>query len=203
MENYTIWCRAMKIALLGKNKLCLADGTTSKSDFGADLAKQRDRCNAIVTSWLMSNVSKDLMTGVLFSSNAQTIWAELKERFDKVNASRLFYLHKEIFTLTQGILSVSTYFTKLKDLWAEYDSILPPPPVKDYVEQIEFQRLLQFLMGLDDTYEQARGQILMMPNVPSINQAYAMVVQAESRKIISGTNYGGGNTINPTATFIA
>lgn len=50
MENYTLWCRAMKIALLGKNKLCLVNGTTSKSDFGADLAKQWDRYNAIVTS---------------------------------------------------------------------------------------------------------------------------------------------------------
>lgn len=121
------------------------------------------------------------------SANAQTVWAQLKERFDKVNASRLYYLHKEIFTSTQGVSFVSVYFTKLTDLWAEYDSILPPPPAKHYVEQLECQRLLQFLMGLNDSFEQARSQILMMPNVPSINQANAMVLQDESRRQISGT----------------
>ncbi|XP_009787004.2 uncharacterized protein LOC107785097 [Nicotiana tabacum] len=116
MENYTLWNRAMKVVLFGKNKLCLVDGSTSKADFGPTLGHQWDRCNAIVTSWLMSNVSQHLLTGVLFSANAQTVWAQIKERFDKVNASRLYYLHKEIFTSTQGISFVSVYFTKLTDL---------------------------------------------------------------------------------------
>ncbi|XP_070032735.1 uncharacterized protein [Nicotiana tomentosiformis] len=139
MENYIIWSRAMKMALLGKNKLCLVDGSTCKDDFGVELENQWERCNDIVTSWLMSNVSKELHIGVLFSSNAQTESS-----------------------------SVSVYFTKLKDLWAEYDSILPPPSSKEYVNQLEFQRLLQFLMGLNDSFEQARGQILLIPNVPTI-----------------------------------
>ncbi|XP_019234774.1 PREDICTED: uncharacterized protein LOC109215209 [Nicotiana attenuata] len=193
----------MKVALLGKNKLCLVDGSTSKEDFGSGLAHQWDRCNAIVTSWLMSNVSKDLVTGVLFSSNACTVWDAFKEQFDKVNGSRLYYLHKEIFTMTQGICSVSTYFTKLRDLLAEYDSILPPPAAAEYVEQLEYQRLLQFLMGLSDSFEQARSQILLMPTLPSINKAYAMVVQDESRRMITGVNYGNAGNIEPTALFTA
>ncbi|XP_070004329.1 uncharacterized protein [Nicotiana sylvestris] len=151
----------------------------------------------------MSNVSKDLITGVLFSSNACTVWAAFKERFDKVNGSRLYYLHKEIFTMTQGMCSVSTYFTKLRDLWAEYDSILPPPPAAEYVEQLEYQRLLQFLVGLSDSFEQARSQILLMPTLPSINKAYAMVVKDESRRMITGANYGNAGNIEPTALFTA
>ncbi|XP_075101598.1 uncharacterized protein LOC142177037 [Nicotiana tabacum] len=202
MENYTLWSRAIKVALLEKNKLSLVDGTTSKSDFGPGLAHQWNRCNAIVTSWLMSNVNSHLLTDVLFSGNAQTVWAQLKKRFDKVNASRLYYLHKEIFTFTQGISPVSVYFTKLTDLLAEYDAILPPPPIKDYVEQLEFQRLLQFLMGLNDSFEQVRSQILMMPNVASINQAYARIVQDESRRIISGNHFNTHTgQVEPTAVF--
>ncbi|XP_070014558.1 uncharacterized protein LOC142175550 [Nicotiana tabacum] len=204
VENYSLWSRAMKVALLGKNKLCLVNGSTSKKDFGSNLGSHWDRCNAILTSWLMSNMSRDLVTGVLFSSNAQKVWAAFKERFDKVNASRLYYLHKEIFTLTQGISSVSTYFTKLKDLWAEYDSILPPPPsATEYVDQLEYQRLLQFLMGLNDNFEQARSQILLMPTLPSIDKAYTMVVQDESRKLITGGSYGQAGHNGPTALFTA
>ncbi|XP_070002934.1 uncharacterized protein [Nicotiana sylvestris] len=58
MENYSLWSRVMKVALLGKTKLCLVDGSTE--DFGPNLGSQWDRCNAIVTSWLMSNVRRDL-----------------------------------------------------------------------------------------------------------------------------------------------
>ncbi|XP_019262722.1 PREDICTED: uncharacterized protein LOC109240523 [Nicotiana attenuata] len=173
MENYSLWSHAMKVALLGKNRLCLVDGSTSKEDFGPNLGSQWVRCNAIVTSWLMSNVSRDLVIGMLFSSNAQ-----------------------------KGISSVSIYFTKLKDLWAEYDSILPPPTsATEYIEQLEYQRLLQFLMGLNDNFEQARSQILLMPSLPSIDKAYAMVVQEESRKSFTGGTYGKTGHNYPTALF--
>ncbi|XP_019251045.1 PREDICTED: uncharacterized protein LOC109229959 [Nicotiana attenuata] len=182
------WSCAMEVALVGKNKLCLVDGSTSKEDFGAKLGSQWDRCNASITSWLMSN----------------KICAAFKERFDKVNGSRLYYLHKEIFTLTEGISSVSTYFIELKDLWAEYDSILPPPPsATKYIDQLDYQWLLQFLMGLNDSFEQARSQILLMPTLPSIDKAYAMVVHDESRKMIAGNAYGQSGHTDPTALFIA
>lgn len=38
VENYNVWSRSMKIALLGKNKLCLVDGTCSKESFSDKLA---------------------------------------------------------------------------------------------------------------------------------------------------------------------
>lgn len=77
-------------------------------------------------------------------------------------------------------------------MWDEYDSILPPPScdcskAKEYVEQMQYQRLLQFLMGLNDNYSQARGQILMMNILPTVNQVYALVMQDESQKGIAGT----------------
>ncbi|XP_075096212.1 uncharacterized protein LOC142174332 [Nicotiana tabacum] len=103
----------------------------------------------------------------------------------------------------KGMCSISTYFTKLRDLWAEYDSILPPPPAAEYVEQLEYQRLLQFLVGLSDSFEQARSQILLMSILPSINKAYTMVVQDESRRMITGANYGNAGNIEPTALFTA
>ncbi|KAK4722845.1 hypothetical protein R3W88_013078 [Solanum pinnatisectum] len=52
---------------------------------------------------------------------------------------------------------------------------------------MQYQRLLQFLMGLGDSYSQARGQILMMPSLPNVNQAYALVIQDESQKGIGGS----------------
>ena len=121
----------------------------------------------------MCNVSKDLHSGVLYCTDSHLIWEDLKERFNKVNNSRIFQLHKEIFALVQGVSSVSLYYSRLKDLWDEYDSILPPPSCdcnksKEYVEQLQYQLLLQFLMGLNDSYSSARGQILMMTIYPML-----------------------------------
>nr|XP_009775309.1 PREDICTED: uncharacterized protein LOC104225249 [Nicotiana sylvestris] len=48
MENYTLWSRAMKFALLGRNKLGFVDGSVVKKDFEGELQKQWERCNAIV-----------------------------------------------------------------------------------------------------------------------------------------------------------
>ena len=151
MENYTLWSRAIELTLLTKNKLGFIDGSIKREDYTVDSEKKQwDRCNAMVLSWLMNNVSKELMSGILFRSNASLVWSDLKERFDKVNMSRIFHLHKSIVTHTQGTSPVSVYYSKLKDLWDEFDSIVPPPSCncersKEYVDSMLRQKLLQFL----------------------------------------------------------
>ena len=105
----------------------------------------------------MNTVAEELLGGIMYATSAHEVWIDLKERFDKVNGSRLYQLHRGIFTLTRGISTVSSYYTKLKSLWDEYDLILPPPGCdchksKEFVEQMQYQRLLQFLMGLNESY---------------------------------------------------
>ncbi|KAH0692239.1 hypothetical protein KY285_019336 [Solanum tuberosum] len=184
-DNYTLWSKAMQLALLGKNKVGFIDGTMKRDQFSGNLAQLWDRCNAIIVSWILCNVSKDLHSGVLFYSDTQLIWADLKERFNKINSSHVFQLHKEIFTLVQGVSYVSIYYSRLKDLWDEYNSIMPPPACncpksREFFEHLQYQRMLQFLMGLNDSYSQARSQILLMHQIPTINQVYAMINQDES-----------------------
>ena len=140
-----------------KDTVGFVDGTVKRSQFTGDLTRLWDRCNAIVVSWILCNVSKDLHSGVLFCSDAHLIWEDLKERFNKVNSSQIFQLHKELFTLVQGVASVSIYYSRLKDLWDGYDSIMPPPSCnypksRDFYYHLQYQRMLQFLMGLNDNY---------------------------------------------------
>ncbi|KAH0770678.1 hypothetical protein KY290_014659 [Solanum tuberosum] len=207
MENYTLWSRAMELTLLTKNKLGFVDGTIKHASYTVDFEnKQWDRCNAIVLSWLMSNVSKELVSGILFRADASLVWNDLKERFDKVNMSRIFHLHKAIVTHTQGTSPVSVYYSKLKDLWDEFDSIVPPPSCncaqsKEYIDSMFRQKLLQFLMGLNDNYSHARSQILMMSTPHTVNQCYAMIIQDESQRELSGDHYNIGGQVDSTALF--
>lgn len=79
-----------------------------------------------------------------YASNAHLDWKDLQERFDKVNRIRIYELHRAIVTISLGTDSVSIYFTKLKELWAEFDSMAPSPNCsceksKDYVEYLHQQ----------------------------------------------------------------
>ena len=117
----------MKLLLLGKNKLGFVLGTYTKSMYPSSMHEQWERCNAIVLGWIMNTVSKSLVSTVIYGSDAHTVWEDLRERFDKVNASRAIYLHKEIVTLFQGTASVSNYFSRLRELWDEFETLIPPP----------------------------------------------------------------------------
>ena len=126
-ENYGVWSRSMKIALTGKRKIGFVTGACSRALYRDELHEQWETCNAIVLAWLMNSASEDLLNGIVYATSAYTVWQDLKERFDKGNRMRIYQLHREINTLSQGTESVSSYYTKLKNLWGEYDALVPSP----------------------------------------------------------------------------
>ncbi|XP_075101894.1 uncharacterized protein LOC142177318 [Nicotiana tabacum] len=189
-ENYSMWSCAMQITILGRNKLGFIDGTCKRESFGPDLFDLWEKYNAIVLLWIMNCVPNKFDIGIVYSINAASVWEDLKERFDKIDCSRIFQIHKEIATINQGTSSISGYFSKLRLLWAEFDSLAPIPGCDcakfcEFITFMESLKLLQFLMGLNESYEQARSQLLMMVPVPSINKAYSMLMERESQRNIT------------------
>lgn len=49
-ENHSVWSRAMRITILGQNKIGFIDGTYKKKNYGSNLAALWKRCNIIVLS---------------------------------------------------------------------------------------------------------------------------------------------------------
>ncbi|XP_015167795.1 uncharacterized protein [Solanum tuberosum] len=153
----------------------------------------------------MNNVSRELLSGIMYASSAHKVWVDLNERLDKVDGSRVFHLHTEINNLTQGTSSVSSYFSKMKELWEEFDALMPCPGCecvesKKYIEHYEYQRLLQFLVGLNDSYVQCRSQIMMTNPIPSLNKAYSMVISEESHRSL-GKAVHVGESMDGTTLF--
>lgn len=112
----------------------------------------------MMISWIITNVSRVLLCRILFHSSASFVWKDPRERFDKINASQICHLHKEIASSVQGIAPVSVYFSRLKDR-DKYDST-PPPFCKceksnKYSEHLPKQTLLEFLTGPNDGYGNA------------------------------------------------
>lgn len=50
-------------------------------------------------SWILNSVSKETFGGIIYSTDAETVWKDLKERFDKVNRSRIFALQRILVDL--------------------------------------------------------------------------------------------------------
>ncbi|GKF41650.1 putative LTR copia-type gag-polypeptide, partial [Tanacetum coccineum] len=90
-ENYRVLTTAMKIALQARNKMGFVDGTCVKSTYvtSVPLSNQREICNDVVLSWLLSSISEDLYLSQVYSKNVAEVWKELKDTYDKLDGSIL------------------------------------------------------------------------------------------------------------------
>jgi hypothetical protein len=76
---------------------------------------------------------------------------------------------------------VSNYYTKLKGYWDELTSYRGTPScscngMKEYNKFKEQDQIMQFLMGLNDSYNVVRGQILLMKELPSVREVYSLII---------------------------
>lgn len=73
VENYNIWSRSMRIALLAKNKVGFIDDSCLFEDTIVALQPQWEHCNALVLSWILNSVSQELSAGIVFASSAALV----------------------------------------------------------------------------------------------------------------------------------
>nr|GEX92228.1 hypothetical protein [Tanacetum cinerariifolium] len=104
VDNYRMWASAMKLALQIKHKMCFITGTCVRTDYlaSASLLEQWDRCNAVVLNWILSSLSQEMYLEHVFSSNAATIWNELKDTYDRIDGSIVFNLLQKTNSFKQG-----------------------------------------------------------------------------------------------------
>jgi hypothetical protein len=195
-DNYHTWSRSIIMALTAKNKVGFINGTISAPvDQSLPSFNLWTRCNTMVISWLLNSVSKEIASSVIYANTAQEMWEDLKERFAQGNGPRIFEIQKAISSLTQDQCNVSAYFTKLKSLWDELNNYRSFPAcscgaLNILIDNKQHENVMQFLMGLNDSFANVRAQILMMEPLPAINKAFSLVVQEERQRSIGVTALG-------------
>ena len=192
-NNYNQWKRACVISLKAKNKLGMVDGKYVRPDSKSPLLAQWERCDNMVISWLIHSMAKDIASSILYCDTAAEIWSELKVRYAHTSGTKIYKIHKEITNFSQGNMSITNYFTKLKYLHDEYTEAIDIPPctcgsASAFLNLLHNQHLMHFLMGLNDPYNTTRGNLLMKSPLPSVNQAYhALLEEERQREITSNT----------------
>ncbi|RVW27296.1 Retrovirus-related Pol polyprotein from transposon TNT 1-94 [Vitis vinifera] len=158
-DNYSTWCRAMTISLNAKSKLGFVDGTTTmlSATDKPDEHASWKKCNDMILSWILNSLSQDLADSI----------------------------ERDIACLTQDQMTVAAYYTRLKKLWDELGSY--NDTVCSCGADHKRRRLMQFLMGLNESYNAIRGQILLMNPLPDVAKAYSSTVQEEKQRSLGAT----------------
>ncbi|XP_016558245.2 uncharacterized protein LOC107858017 [Capsicum annuum] len=145
----------------------------------------------MVTSWILNSLTKEIAASVEYADDTFVLWRELEDCYDQTNGAKLYQVQKEINDLTQGALDITGYYTKMKKLWEELNTLNARGQcnckficgAKETLYKAEQdRRLIQFLMGLDETYTILRGNIIMMNLLPTVAQAFSLLVQDEQQR---------------------
>ncbi|XP_019415302.1 PREDICTED: uncharacterized protein LOC109326873 [Lupinus angustifolius] len=121
--NYHSWSRAMRRALSSKNKFKFVNGVIKTPQETDAIFDAWERCNTMVISWITRSLSTQIAQSIVYIDNSQELWLDLKERFSKGDYFKTSDLLQELHSIKQGERDVSTYFTDVKILWEELDSL--------------------------------------------------------------------------------
>ncbi|KAL7598987.1 hypothetical protein Lser_V15G25245 [Lactuca serriola] len=184
-SNYGNCSREMKEFLLAKNRAGFIDGSIGKPDEAEPDFKALQRSDAIIKGWLITAMEKDIRNSMKYATPAQEIWDDLEERFGKESAPRAYELKRELTTMRQDNASVSAYFTKMRSIWDEIQSVSPIQKCtcgkytcnlgKRLMESKEKERIYEFLMGLDEAFGTLKTQVLSTKPMPSLGTVYHLV----------------------------
>ncbi|XP_020214535.1 uncharacterized protein LOC109806962 [Cajanus cajan] len=140
-----------------------------------------ERCNVMVISWITRSVSAQIAQSTIYIDNAQELWQDLKDRFSKGDYFRTFDLLQEIHSIRQGDRNISSFFTDLKILWEELESLRPIPSCLCQVK------------CLNDQFATIKAQVLLMEPLPTINKVFSLILQQERQ--LTGTTAIDSNVL--------
>lgn len=203
----------MKMALQVRNKWRFVDGTMPIPARDHPNFEAWERCNVMVSSWLLKSVSASIAQSVLYIDLASEILEDLSKRFSQADPHRISDLQDEIYNLKQGSHNINDYYTNCKILWEEM-SILRPLPVCNcdskcvcglsipkcncgLIAKIMKERdedyVIRFLKGLNDEYSSIKSSVLMIEPIPPVHKVFGMAIKLERQ--IHGVMNSGLNEI--------
>ncbi|KAF7835937.1 uncharacterized protein G2W53_010796 [Senna tora] len=192
---------AFRTALEAKTKIGFINGTVQKPTDSAEYEVWKP-IDSMVKSWLTSSISKEISKSLIHCDSALALWKELEEHFGTSCGPQLYHVQREMVTIEQGTDTITKYQNRLHRWWDEWTRLSPSPRChcgkctcevnKRLEEKQSSSRLMQFLMGLNQSFDPLRGQILNLDPMPLVNRAYNMAIQLERQREVNLT-YGGTN----------
>ncbi|KAL2246907.1 UNVERIFIED_CONTAM: hypothetical protein Sindi_2543000, partial [Sesamum indicum] len=168
--NWLSWSRSIRIALESKDKLAFIDGIGLQPTTGTPQHRQWRITDCMVRTWILNTISKDLVNAYLYASSSRNIWLDLEARYGECDGTLLYKLQREISSICKLCVHVAFAFANA---------------TKTKAEQNDANQLIQFLMGLNDSYDNIRSQTLVLEPLSLVNKAYYMVLRVERQRMVN------------------
>lgn len=181
----------MKITLDVKNKIAFVYVSIVRPSESESSFRIWSRCNSMVKSWILNSVLKQIYKSILRFNDASEIWNDILARFHITNLPGSYQLSQQIWSLQQGTMNLSTYYTRLKMFWDELDgaNFLKICHHCDYCKEMDTKsdhaKVIKFLAGLNDSYSTIRSQIITKKHVPDLSEIYNLLDQDHSQRNIN------------------
>ncbi|KAL8143115.1 hypothetical protein V2J09_016147 [Rumex salicifolius] len=167
-----------------KYKLGFIDGSCEKPEEEGEAQARWTQTDYMIRCWICNSMVKSISSGFRYVNSAKELWDELAERYSQTNAPLLFQLRRNWANQKQYNLFVIDYLGKLKILWYEIQKV-DLALVCECVARKACtcgltnramaanlkNRLIDFLMGVNDGFNGVRSQILGMDLLPTLNKA--------------------------------
>ncbi|KAM2733441.1 hypothetical protein EV2_036866 [Malus domestica] len=133
-------------------------------------------------------------------STSKEIWDSLKAAyFDENDEARIYSLNQKASRLRQNGRPLATYFGELTEIFQELDhfnkvSMECENDIKVFQKSTERQRVYVFLGGLDDGFDQVRGEVLRKDPPLGLQASYAYVRREADRKEAMKTEVDKGES---------
>ncbi|KAL0315223.1 UNVERIFIED_CONTAM: hypothetical protein Scaly_2876000 [Sesamum calycinum] len=95
-------------------------------------------------------------------------------------------------SISKDIVESFLYIDIIRDLWLELKARFGCGASKEIENLYQRDHLMYFLMGLDESFENIRNQILIMEPLPNVSKAYAIVLWVERQREVSSA-YGNSS----------
>ncbi|XP_028774894.1 uncharacterized protein LOC114731805 isoform X2 [Neltuma alba] len=192
-SNYLQWSQSVLMYLRGRRKEKYINGQAPQPASDDPKFDTWFAENNQVMTWLCNSMTLEISEGYLLAQTAQEIWNAAKRTYSSMdNTAALFQLKKQLRELKQGTLTVTQYYSSLMRIWQQLDlfevhSWKCLDDTQYYKKLVETERTYEFLLGLNDTFEEVRGRIMGLKPIPSLFEAFNMVKCEESRKQLTQT----------------
>ncbi|KAH9783645.1 hypothetical protein KPL71_009401 [Citrus sinensis] len=186
--NYDVWSQIMEMHLAEREKLSYIRSSTKPFEESSKEYEKWYSENQKVKRWLLISMSPEIMKRYLRIPTAYEIWDALSKAFyDGSDELQVFTLNQKAFCTKQNGQPLSKFYGELVEIFRELDHrdkvvMKDPEDVVIYRRSVERLRVHIFLAGLDEEFDQVRGEILRKDIIPDLEECYSLIRREDIRK---------------------
>ncbi|XP_026377082.1 uncharacterized protein LOC113271434 [Papaver somniferum] len=186
--NYDLWSQIMEMHIAEKEKTSFFMGRTRKPTEEDPRYEKWHTDNQKVKRWLLMSMLPEIMKRYIRLPTAREIWDALSKAFyNGDDEMQVFILNRRAFLAKQNGRALSIYYGELTEIFGDLDHrdkvvVENSNDIEAYQKSIQRLRVHIFLAGLDESFEQIRGEILRKDPIPELESCYALVRRESVRR---------------------